>query len=331
METLMSRTNKLNRLLLTTALVLLASAGLPVCAAYPERPITLVVTYPPGGTADLVARLLAPEVAKELGQNVVVENRGGAGGMIGGALVAKAVPDGYTIMLDAANHAQNPAVQPKMLFDTLKDFAPITYVQRVPNILVVRADNEIQTVADLIRLGKQKEPLLYYASSGPGGAQHLAGVLFNALTGTHLEAVHYKGGSAGIMDVLSGQVTLMFSTIGVSLPHARAGKLRVIAVGSDKRTAAFPDIPTIAEAGVPGYASYEWNAIYAPAGTPPAIIQRLNQAFVNALKQPTVIARISEFNGEIIASTPEELDAFRRAELDKWQRVAKKFNLQLTQ
>jgi len=331
METLMSRTNKLNRLLLTTALVLLASAGLPVCAAYPERPITLVVTYPPGGTADLVARLLAPEVAKELGQNVVVENRGGAGGMIGGALVAKAVPDGYTIMLDAANHAQNPAVQPKMLFDTLKDFAPITYVQRVPNILVVRADNEIQTVTDLIRLGKQKEPLLYYASSGPGGAQHLAGVLFNALTGTHLEAVHYKGGSAGIMDVLSGQVTLMFSTIGVSLPHARAGKLRVIAVGSDKRTAAFPDIPTIAEAGVPGYASYEWNAIYAPAGTPPAIIQRLNQAFVNALKQPTVIARISEFNGEIIASTPEELDAFRRAELDKWQRVAKKFNLQLTQ
>jgi tripartite-type tricarboxylate transporter receptor subunit TctC len=327
----MSQTNKFNRLLLSAVLVLLASAGLPVCAAYPERPITLVVTYPPGGTADLVARLLAPEVAKELGQNVVVENRGGAGGMIGGALVAKAAPDGYTIMLDAANHAQNPAVQPKMLFDTLKDFAPITYVQRVPNILVVRSDNEIQTVADLIRLGTQKEPLLYYASSGPGGAQHLAGVLFNALTGTHLEAVHYKGGSAGIMDVLSGQVTMMFSTIGVSLPHARAGKLRVIAVGSDKRTSAFPDIPTIAEAGVPGYASYEWNGVYAPAGTPPAIIQRLNQAFVSALKQPTVIARIGEFNGEIIASTPEELDAFRRAELDKWQLVAKKFNLQLTQ
>ena len=331
METTMSQKNILNRLLLSAALVLLASAGLPVCAAYPERPITLVVTYPPGGTADLVARLLAPEVAKDLGQNVVVENRGGAGGMIGGALVAKAAPDGYTIMLDAANHAQNPAVQPKMLFDTLKDFAPITYVQRVPNILVVRADNEIQTVADLIRLGTQKEPLLYYASSGPGGAQHLAGVLFNALTGTHLEAVHYKGGSAGIMDVLSGQVTMMFSTIGVSLPHARAGKLRVIAVGSDKRTSAFPDIPTIAEAGVPGYASYEWNGVYAPAGTPPAIIQRLHQAFVSALKQPTVIARIGEFNGEIIASTPEELEAFRRAELDKWQLVAKKFNLQLTQ
>jgi len=327
----MPQKNILIRHLFSVIFLGLISGMSTVIAAYPERPITLVVTYPPGGTADLVARLLAPEVAKELGQNVVVENRGGAGGMIGGASVAKAAPDGYTLMLDAANHAQNPAVQPKMLFDTLKDFAPIVYVQRVPNILVVRADNEIKTVADLIRLGKQKDPLLYYASSGPGGAQHLAGVLFNALTGTQLEAVHYKGGSAGVMDVMSGQVTMMFSTIGVSLPHVRAGKLRVIAVGSDKRTAAFPDIPTIAETGVPGYASYEWNAVYAPAGTPPAIIQRLNQAFVSALKQPTVIARIGEFNGEIIASTPEELDVFRRAELEKWQRVAKQFNLQLAQ
>jgi tripartite-type tricarboxylate transporter receptor subunit TctC len=327
----MPQKNILNRRLFSVVLLWLASALSVAIAAYPERPITLVVTYPPGGTADLVARLLAPEVAKELGQNVIVENRGGAGGMIGGASVAKAAPDGYTLMLDAANHAQNPAVQPKMLFDTLKDFAPIVYVQRVPNILVVRADNEIKSVADLIRLGKQKDPLLYYASSGPGGAQHLAGVLFNALTGTHLEVVHYKGGSAGVMDVLSGQVTMMFSTIGVSLPHVRAGKLRVIAVGSDKRTAAFPEIPTIAEEGVPGYASYEWNAVYAPAATPPAVIQRLNQAFVSALKQPAVIARIGEFNGEIIASTPEELDVFRRAELEKWQRVAKQFNLQLSQ
>ena len=313
------------------ALTLASSLATLAQAAYPDRPITLVVTYPPGGTADLVARLLAPEAAKELGQNMVVENRGGAGGMIGGASVAKAAPDGYTLMLDAANHAQNPALQPKMLFDTLNDFAPITLVQRVPNILVVRADNALKTVSDVISAGKKKEPLLYYASSGPGGAQHLAGVLFNALAGTHLEVVHYKGGSAGIMDVLSGQVTMMFSTVGVSLPHARAGKLHVIAVGSDKRTAAFPDIPTIAEAGVPGYASYEWNGVYAPAGTSVAIINRLNQAFVHALKQPAVIARIGEFNGEIIASTPEELDAFRRAELEKWQRVAKEFNLQLTQ
>jgi tripartite-type tricarboxylate transporter receptor subunit TctC len=218
-----------------------------------------------------------------------------------------------------------------MLFDTLKDFAPITLIQRVPNVLVVRTDNPLTTVAEVISAGKKKEPSLYYASSGPGGAQHLAGVLFNALAGTHLEAVHYKGGSLALTDVISGQVTMMFSTVGTSLPHVRAGKLRVIAVGSDKRTAVYPDVPTIAEAGVPGYASYEWNAIYAPAATPPAIIARLNQAFVNALKQPTVIARIGEFNGEIIASTPQELDTFRRAEIAKWQRVAKEFNLQLSQ
>ena len=209
----MKKMNDQRWCLLSAALLLCATAAVPVavCAAYPERPIALVVTYPPGGTADLVARMLAPEVSKELGQNIVVENRGGAGGMIGGASVAKAAPDGYTIMLDAANHAQNPAVQPKMLFDTLKDFAPITLLQRVPNVLVVRSDNALKTVADLIAAGKQKEPLLYYASSGPGGAQHLAGVLFNALSGTHLEAVHYKGGSLALTDVMSGQVTMMFS------------------------------------------------------------------------------------------------------------------------
>ena len=323
--------HSLSRQALGTMLLAICAAMAPVSAAYPERPVTLVVTYPPGGTADLVARMLAPEVSKELGQNVIVENRGGAGGMIGGASVAKAAPDGYTIMLDAANHAQNPAVQPKMLFDTLKDFAPITLIQRVPNVLVVRTDNPLTTVAEVISAGKKKEPTLYYASSGPGGAQHLAGVLFNALAGTHLEAVHYKGGSLALTDVMSGQVTMMFSTVGTSLPNVRAGKLRVIAVGSDKRTAVYPDVPTIAEAGVPGYASYEWNAIYAPAATPPAIIARLNQAFVNALKQSSVIARIGEFNGEIIASTPQELDTFRRAEIAKWQRVAKEFNLQLSQ
>ena len=327
----MKKMNNQSWCLLGAAMLLGATAAVPVavCAAYPERAVTLVVTYPPGGTADLVARMLAPEVSKDLGQNIVVENRGGAGGMIGGASVAKAAPDGYTIMLDAANHAQNPAVQPKMLFDTLKDFAPITLLQRVPNVLVVRPDNALKTVADLIAAGKQKEPLLYYASSGPGGAQHLAGVLFNALSGTHLEAVHYKGGSLALTDVMSGQVTMMFSTVGTSLPHVRAGKLRVIAVGSDKRIAAYPDVPTIAEAGVAGYASYEWNGIYAPAATPPEIIARLNKAFVYALKQPAVIARIHEFNGEIIASTPEELDIFRRAEIAKWQRVAKDYNLQL--
>lgn len=312
---------------------LLCVTGVPFAAhaLYPERAVTLVVTYPPGGTADTVARILAPELSKQLGQTVVVENRGGAGGMIGGASVAKAQADGYTIMLDAANHAQNPALQPKMQFDTLKDFASISLVQRVPNVLVVRPDSSIHSVADLIRLGSQKDATVYYATSGTGSAQHLAGELFNALTGTHLEYVHYKGGNAGIMDVMSGQVPMMFSSMGLAQQHVKAGKLRMVAVGGEKRSVNVPDVPTVAQSGVPGYASYEWNAIFAPAATPVAVIDRLNQAIVNVLAQPEIAARFSEFGGEVIGSSPAELEAFRRAEIAKWQKLAKDHGLKLDQ
>lgn len=312
---------------------LLVIATVMICgvvrAAYPDRPITLVVTYPPGGTADTVARILAPELSKQLAQSVVVENRGGAGGMIGGASVAKAPADGYTIMLDAANHAQNPALQPKMQFDTLKDFAPISLLLRVPNVIVVRPDSTIYTVADLVKAGREKGIVVHYATSGTGSAQHLAGELFNAMTGTHLEYVHYKGGNAGIMDVMSGQVPLMFSSMGLAQQHVKSGKLRMVAVGGEKRSANMPDVPTVAESGVPGYATYEWNAIYAPAATPKAMIERLNQAIVQVLSQPEIRARLNEFGGEVIGSTPVDLETFRRAEIAKWQKLAKDHNLRL--
>jgi len=300
-------------------------------AAYPDHPVTLVVTYPPGGTADTVARILSPALSKELGQTVVVENRGGAGGMIGGASVSKATADGYTIMLDAANHAQNPALQPKMQFDTLKDFASVSLLLRVPNVIVVKPDSNIQTVADLIRLGSQKNTTLYYATSGTGSAQHLAGELFNAMTGTHLESVHYKGGNAGIMDVMSGQVPMMFSSMGLAQQHVKSGKLRMVAVGGEKRSANVPDVPTVAESGVPGYATYEWNAIFAPAGTPSAVIDRLNQAIVKVLAQPDITKRLNEFGGEVIGSSPAELETFRRAEIAKWQKLAQDHGLKLDQ
>jgi tripartite-type tricarboxylate transporter receptor subunit TctC len=312
---------------------LLVIASVMICgvvrAAYPDRPITLVVTYPPGGTADTVARILAPELSRQLAQSVVVENRGGAGGMIGGASVAKAPADGYTIMLDAANHAQNPALQPKMQFDTLKDFAPISLLLRVPNVIVVRPDSIIYTVADLVKAGREKGIVVHYATSGTGSAQHLAGELFNAMTGTHLEYVHYKGGNAGIMDVISGQVPLMFSSMGLAQQHVKSGKLRMVAVGGEKRSANMPDVPTVAESGVPGYATYEWNAIYAPAATPAVIIERLNQAIVQVLSQPEIRARLNEFGGEVIGSTPADLESFRRAEIAKWQKLAKDHNLRL--
>ncbi len=300
-------------------------------AAYPERPVTLVVTYPPGGTADRVARLIAPELAKELGQNVVVDNRGGAGGMIGAAYVAKAPADGYTIMLDAANHVQNPALRSSMQFDTLKDFASVMLLQRVPNVLVANPNFAPRTVAELIALTKPKTPVVHYGTSGAGSAQHLAGALFNALAGTHLEAVNYKGGALAITDVLSGQVPLAFATVGTILPHVKSGKLKVLGSGGEKRSAVLPDVPTMIESGVAGYSSYEWNAIFAPAATPAAVITRLNQALVNVMKQPSVIAGIDAFSGEVIASTPQELESFRRAEISKWQRVAKEYNIKLDQ
>ena len=298
-------------------------------AAYPDHPVTLVVTYPPGGTADTVARILAPELSKQLGQTIVVENRGGAGGMIGGASVAKASPDGYTIMLDAANHAQNPALQPKMQFDTLKDFSSVSLLLRVPNVIVVRPDSAIHTVADLIQAGRQKDVVVHYATSGTGSAQHLAGELFNAMTGTHLEYVHYKGGNAGIMDVMSGQVPMMFSSMGLAQQNVKSGKLRMVAVGGEKRSLNMPDVPTVAESGVPGYATYEWNAIYVPAGTPEPVIQRLNQAIVHVLAQPEIKARMNEFGGEVIGSSPAELEAFRRAEIAKWEKLVRDHQLKL--
>lgn len=313
------------RTLLATATLLGATLA---HAAYPDRNITLVVTYPPGGTADRVARLIAPELAKELGQNVIVDNRGGAGGMIGAAYVAKAAPDGYTIMLDAANHTQNPALR-KMQFDTLKDFSSVMLLQRVPNILVSSPTFQAKTVQELIKLATPKTPVVHYATSGAGSAQHLAGALFNALAGTHLESVHYKGGGLAITDVMSGQVPLAFATVGTALPQIKSGKLNVIASGGEKRSAVLPDVPTIAESGVKGYSSYEWNAIFAPAGTPAAAIDRLNKALVKVMQQPSVKAGIDAFSGEIIASSPQQLEDFRRAELAKWQRVAKEYNIKL--
>ncbi|CAP41971.1 tripartite tricarboxylate transporter substrate binding protein [Bordetella petrii] len=298
-------------------------------AAYPERPITMVVTYPPGGTVDMVARLVGPRLAEKLGQPVVIENRGGAGGMIGGAVVAKAQPDGYTLMLDASNHAQNPALHSKMQFDTLKDFAPVSLLLRVPNMLVVTPSAPFQSVADVIRQGKDTAHPVYFASAGPGSAQHLAGELFNLLAGTHLEHVAYKGGGPAMLDVMAGQVPVMFASMGSGWQHVKNGKLRALAVGGATRSPTAPDLPTIAESGVPGYESYEWNAVFAPAGTPPAILQQVSAALAEVLKEPAVAKALAGIGAETIGSTPAELDAFRKAEIAKWQQVAKEAHLTL--
>ena len=309
---------------------LLAGAAGAASAAYPERAITLVVTYPPGGTVDVVARLIGPRLAAELGQPVVIENRGGAGGMIGGAVVAKAQPDGYTLMLDASNHAQNPALHSKMQFDTLAAFAPVSLLLRVPNVLVVTPSYEVKTVADLIKLGQPgAKDHVYFASAGPGSAQHLAGELFNLLARTQLQHVAYKGGGPAMIDVMSGQVPVMFASMGSAWQHVKNGKLRAVAVGGLERSKTAPDLPTIAESGVPGYETYEWNAVFAPAGTPPAIVDQVSQALAKVLKDPAIAEQLAGIGAEPIGSTPAELDTFRRAEIAKWQRVVKEAGLRL--
>jgi len=315
--------------LVLSATVLMAATG-AARAAWPERPVTLVVTYPPGGTVDLVARLIGPKLADKLGQSIVIENRGGAGGMIGGAAVAKAQPDGYTLMMDASNHAQNPVLQSKMAFDTLTDFVPVSLLLRVPTVLVVTPSSTIQSVADLVAQGRAESGTpVYFASSGPGSSTHLAGELFNLLAGTALEHVPYKGGGPAMIDVMAGQVPVMFASMGSASQHIRNGKLRAIAVGGEARSPAAPDLPTLAESGVPGYAAYEWNAVFAPAGTPAAVIDTLSRALAEVLQDPAVLETLSGIGAEPIGSTPAELEAFRRAEIDKWRNVVAQTGLKM--
>jgi tripartite-type tricarboxylate transporter receptor subunit TctC len=312
------------------AAALVAGAAGSAAAAYPDRPVTLVVTYPPGGTVDVVARLIAPKLSAALGQSVIVENRGGAGGMIGGAYVAKSTPDGYTLMLDASNYGQNPALHSHMSFDTLHDFAPVSLLLRVPNVLVVTPTFQVKTVADLIKLATPADgPHVYFASSGPGSAQHLAGELFNMLAHTHLQHVAYKGGGPAMIDVMSGQVPIMFASMGSAWQHVKNGKLRAVALGGSVRSPIAPDLPTIAESGVPGYESYEWNGVFAPAGTPPAVIDKVSGALAQVLKDPQVAEQLAGIGAEVIGSTPAQLDTFRRAEIDKWKAVAAKADLKL--
>ena len=280
---------------------------------WPSKPVRLVVSYPPGGTVDAVARIVAPKLSAKLGQPVVIDNRGGAGGAIGGDLVVKSPADGYTVLLDASNHAQNPALR-KMPFDTLRELAPVSLLVRVPNVLVVNPSAPFKSVADLIAQAKAKPGGINYASSGNGSAQHLAGELFASMAGVQMTHVAYKGGGPALTDVMSGHVPVFFASLASSLPFIKDGKLRPLAVTGKAHAPALPQLPTVAEAGLPGYEVYEWNAVFVPAAT---------------LKDPEVRGRLEALGAEVIGSSPAELDGFRRAEIAKWTKLAKDNKIQL--
>lgn len=310
------------RAVLALALATGLPVALPVMAAdFPTGPVTLVIPFAAGGSTDVVGRIIAERMGQELGQQVVVENRAGAGGSLGAGTVARATPDGYTILMGTvATHALNPLILAQSPYDPVKDFAPVSLLIVVPNVLAVNPELPVETVQQLIDLAKEKPGELAYASSGNGTPLHLSGELFKAMAGVDIEHVPYQGSGPALTDVIGGQVPIIFDNLPSASGHFKSGTLRPIAVTTAERAKSFPDVPTISET-LPGYETYTWNALFAPAGTPPEIVATLNAAALAALADPAVVGRMDEFSARIVGSSPEELAAHVEAEMAKWKPV----------
>jgi tripartite-type tricarboxylate transporter receptor subunit TctC len=298
-------------------------------AAWPDKPVKLVVPYAAGGAADALARVVATELGTRLKQQVIVENKAGAGGTIGAQAVAQAPADGYTFLYDATSFAVNPSLFPKLSFSYAKDFAPIGLVARIPTLLVVPASSPDKTVADLVQRSRGKPGQVTYASAGNGGAAHLSGELF--AQGFKLSLVHvpYKGGAPALTDLAGGQVEMMFSAVPASGPLVKAGKLKALATAFDRRIESMPQLPTIAESGLPGFSAYEWNAIWAPAATPPDVVKRMEAELREAIKSPAVHQRLAELGALPAGGGAKELADFVHAESAKWAGVIKSSNIKL--
>ncbi|TDQ34846.1 Bug family tripartite tricarboxylate transporter substrate binding protein [Phyllobacterium brassicacearum] len=302
---------------------LIASVFPAAAETFPERTITLVVPFAAGGSTDLVSRLVAASMSKTLGQQVIVENVGGAGGNLGAGQVARAEPDGYTILMGTvATHALNPLMLKTKPYDPIEDFAPVSLLVLVPNVLVVNPQLPVNNVKELIQLLKDNPDKYSYASSGNGTPLHLSGELFKSMAGVTMEHIPYKGSGPALNDVIGNQVPIMFDNLPSSSGHIKAGTLKALGVTTKERAPSFPDLPTVAEA-VPGYETYTWNAFFAPAGTPPEVVARLNEAAKAALADPEVIARMKDFSATIVGSTPDELASHVKAEIQKWEPVVK--------
>jgi tripartite-type tricarboxylate transporter receptor subunit TctC len=312
-----------------TLIALLVSASVSWAADFPDRTIKMVVPFAAGGSTDLVARLVASKMSDLIGQQIIVENVGGAGGNIGAAQVARAEPDGYTILMGTvATHALNPLILKTKPYDPEKDFAPISLLVIVPNVLVVNPQFPAKDIKELIALLKANPDKYVYASSGNGTPLHLSGELFKTMTGVTMEHVPYKGSGPALTDLLGNQVPMMFDNLPSSSGHIKSGTLRALGVTTKERVASFPDVPAIAET-VPGYETYSWNALFAPAGTPPEVISALQQAAAKALQDPEVIERMGQFSATIVGSTPEQLSEHVKAELAKWAPIVKSSGIRL--
>jgi tripartite-type tricarboxylate transporter receptor subunit TctC len=307
--------------------VLVLTAGAAAQAQnYPVRPIRIVVPYPPGGAADNTARVLQPRFIEALGQQIVLDNRSGASGIIGADIVAKSAADGYTLLHDASAYTVNPSLR-KLPFDPVKDLTPIAMLMRTPNMIVLHPGVPVSTVKELIDLARAQPGRITMGSSGYGSAPHMAGELFMSMTKTRLLHVPYKGGGPVYADLLGGQLQMFIGSIASALPHVQGGKLKGIALTSAQRSKSAPHVPTIAESGVPGFELYEWNALHAPAGTPPSVVNALNATVNRIIDLAEVQQRYFQMGAEAVASTPASTAAYVRGEMAKWAKTVKEMGI----
>jgi len=291
--------------------------------SYPERPVRMIVPWPAGGGTDIFARAISEKLQQSLGQPFVVENRPGVAGNLGAASVAHATPDGYTIILATITLATSPALYKTLDYNAIKDLSPVTLIAGVPQVLAVNPAVPAKSVKELIALAKQSPGKLSYSSAGVGSPFHIAGELFKQSAGVDILHVPYKGGAPAVTDAIGGQVQMTFANLVAVLPQVKSGQLRALAVTSAKRSQAAPDVPTMAEAGLPGYEFTSWFGVLAPAGTPPAIVKKLNVEIVKVLKSPEISARLSKEGADLIASSPEEFAAYLKSETAKWSKLIK--------
>lgn len=311
----------------TTAWLTAWPATAQVSSAWPSRPVRMLIAFPPGGAIDIVGRIMAPRLSENIGQPVIVENRAGAGGIVGTELAAKAAPDGHTLFLATlGNLSVNPLLFPKLPFDVSRDFAPVTLVVSTTFMLYVNPALPVKTVGDVIALAKSRPGGINFSSSGNGGAPHLAGELFNAMTGVKMVHVPYKGSSASVTDVIGGQVQLTFESLAIGLPYVKAGKLRAVAALGAKRTTQLPEVPAVAET-LPGYDVTNWFGMVVPAATPRDTVNRIHTEIVKVLRIPEVRDGLSAQGTEPVGNSPEEFGAYMKSEAVKWARVIKEANI----
>jgi tripartite-type tricarboxylate transporter receptor subunit TctC len=301
-----------------------ATHALPSLAAdaWPSKPVRLIVPFPPGGPVDTTARVASQKLSEIWKTPMVIDNRAGAGGVVGAQAAAREAPDGYTLFLGAIHHSVNPSLMGNLPYDIEKDFAPISFAAMFPVFIVAHPSVPANTIQELIALAKKGTPLAY-GSSGNGGGTHLAGELFNMEAGTKLQHIPYKGSAPAMNDLLGGQVQLMFSDAPTALQHIKSGRIKVLGVASRQRSAMLPNVPTGVESGLPGYEAYSWAALFAPAKTPQAVLDKINTDFNTAFKDPAVRQRLLEAGAEADPGTQEQMRKRLRSELDKWAKVIK--------